>query len=46
MPKKFLLYIHSPRFEKERKKSWLVNKLLDSHYEKVDKRKRVARVKS
>lgn len=45
MPKKFLLYIYNPNFEKEKKKSHLVNKLLDSHYEKLDKKKTVARVK-
>lgn len=30
--KKYLLYIHSPKFRKEEKKSDLVNRLLDSYY--------------
>lgn len=33
MAKKYLLYIHHPGFEKEKKKSDLVNQLLDSYYE-------------
>lgn len=32
MAKKFLLYIHDLRFEKETKKSELVNRLLAEHY--------------
>jgi hypothetical protein len=32
MGKKYLLYIHAEKFEKEKKKSDLVNKLLDEHY--------------
>ena len=32
MAKKYLLYIHNPRFDKEEKKSGLVNKLLESYY--------------
>lgn len=34
MPKKYLLYIYNPKFDGEKKKSGLVNKLLDSHYER------------
>lgn len=33
MAKKYLLYIHDERFEKETKKSELVNHLLAGHYE-------------
>ena len=33
MAKKYLLYIHHPKFEKETKKSELVNRLLAKHYE-------------
>lgn len=32
MAKKFLLYIHNPKFEQEHMKSGLVNDLLDHHY--------------
>lgn len=32
MAKKYLLYIHDERFEKEQKKSELINKLLAEHY--------------
>ena len=32
MPKKYLLYIHDDRFRNEKKKSELVNALLDRHY--------------
>lgn len=32
--KKFLLYIYSPLFHREKRKSWLVNKLLDEYYKK------------
>lgn len=33
MSKKYLLYIHHPNFQLEKKKSELVNKLLDAHYD-------------
>lgn len=33
MAKKYLLYIHDERFEKEQEKSKLVNQLLDNHYD-------------
>ena len=33
--KSFLLYIHNPKFKEERKKSRLVNELLDAYYEKM-----------
>ena len=36
MAKKFLLYIHDSRFADEPKKSELVNRLLDQHYETND----------
>lgn len=32
MAKKYLLYIHDARFDKEQKKSQLVNQLLEFHY--------------
>lgn len=32
MAKKYLLYIHDERFQKEKKKSALVNDLLEKHY--------------
>lgn len=32
MAKKYLLYIHDDRFDKETKKSGLVNELLSKHY--------------
>jgi len=32
MSKKYLLYIHHPNFQQEKKKSDLVNRLLDEHY--------------
>jgi len=32
MAKKYLLYIHHPRFDEEKEKSKLVNALLDRHY--------------
>ena len=32
MAKKYLLYIHNPRFDKQEEKSALVNELLDEHY--------------
>jgi hypothetical protein len=35
MSKKHLLYIHHPNFSKEPKKSELVNKLLDNHYNSI-----------
>ncbi len=33
--KKFLLYIHNPKFKDEVRKSGLVNKLLDEHYSSI-----------
>lgn len=32
MAKKYLLYIHNPKFDEESKKSELVNQLLERHY--------------
>lgn len=36
MAKKYLLYIHDVRFEKEKKKSELVNRLLEGFYGQLD----------
>lgn len=34
MGKKYLVYIHSPQFDNEEKKSSLINKLLENYYAK------------